>query len=393
MRRAIGSLLLLSLISATTRADEASAAKLIESSGGQVQRDKGKPGKVLAVALGPKASAAEVKALGEFKNLLALSITGPMASDETAKQVATRKTLVQVLFFDARKLTDNGVKTLATLPNVKQLALSDADGVTSAGIAELAGMKSLTELQFAGGQMGDEELRAFAKCKKLSSLSATGKKAGITDAGLKDLATLANLDSLTVLAGGKVTDAGVKELARMKNLTSLTLVRIAPLTDAALKDFGSMKKLVTLSFEAGPGVTDAGLGELAGLTNLGTLTIGAKALTGTGFRELAGLKLTRLYLNVPRFTNEGLKEVAAIKSLELLQVFNGGEVTDAGVKPLTALPKLASLDLSYCKITDASLKDLAAIKSLTLLTLTNTKVTDAGVAEFRKALPNCKVIR
>ena len=44
-------------------------------------------------------------------------------------------------------------------------------------------------------------------------------------------------------------------------------------------------------------------------------------------------------------------------------------------------------------MTDAGLKELAAIKSLPHLYLRGTKVTDQGVAELRKALPECKITR
>jgi hypothetical protein len=44
-------------------------------------------------------------------------------------------------------------------------------------------------------------------------------------------------------------------------------------------------------------------------------------------------------------------------------------------------------------ITDAGLKELASLKGLTLLNVSKTKVTDAGVGELKKALPNLQVLR
>ena len=63
------------------------------------------------------------------------------------------------------------------------------------------------------------------------------------------------------------------------------------------------------------------------------------------------------------------------------------------------LPKLPApapafgLDLSYTEVTDVGLKELAGLKSLQSLYLGGTQVTDAGVAELRKALPACRIIR
>ena len=45
----------------------------------------------------------------------------------------------------------------------------------------------------------------------------------MTDAGLKELAALKQLQSLDLIGCNKVTDAGLKELAALKQLQSLNL--------------------------------------------------------------------------------------------------------------------------------------------------------------------------
>ena len=49
------------------------------------------------------------------------------------------------------------------------------------------------------------------------------------------------------------------------------------------------------------------------------------------------------------------------------------------------------LQVSGTKITNASLKELAKMQSLIALSLSDTKVTRDGVAELKKALPNCTI--
>jgi hypothetical protein len=133
---------------------------------------------------------------------------------------------------------------------------------------------------------------------------------------------------------------------------------------------------------------------LAGLTSLTNFGLGSKKATGLGLKALSDAKnLKQLYMNCPKFTDAGLKEVAAFKGLALFQLFNGAEITEAGVKELAALTKLQSLDLSYSGVTDGALKELTGLKELTRLVLTGTKVTDAGVKEVEKALPKCKVVK
>ena len=85
-----------------------------------------------------------------------------------------------------------------------------------------------------------------------------------------------------------------------------------------------MKKLTVLSLDAEDGITDAGLYELAGLTNLTNFAPGSKKVTGLGLKVLSDAKgLKQLYTNCPKFSDAGLKEVAAFKGLTLFQLFNG----------------------------------------------------------------------
>ena len=44
-------------------------------------------------------------------------------------------------------------------------------------------------------------------------------------------------------------------------------------------------------------------------------------------------------------------------------------------------------------MTDAGLKELAPLKDLAMLNVFGTRVTDAGVRELKKALPGCQVVR
>ena len=135
----------------------------------------------------------------------------------------------------------------------------------------------------------------------------------VTDAGLKELASLTNLSSLN-LSQTQVTDAGLKELAHFKNLRILHLWR-TQVTDAGLTNLAPLTNLYVLDLNSTQ-VTDAGLKNLAPLTNLGVLS-----------------------LPETKVTNAGLKELASHTNLSVLDL-RGTLVTDAGVKELQkALPK------------------------------------------------------
>jgi hypothetical protein len=78
----------------------------------------------------------------------------------------------------------------------------------------------------------------------------------ITDAGLKELAGLKQLQAMSVGAT-KITDAGLKELAGLKQLQTLFLYG-AQITDAGLKELAGLKQLQSLAL-AGTKITEAGL--------------------------------------------------------------------------------------------------------------------------------------
>src|SRR5262249_7623030 len=70
------------------------------------------------------------------------------------------------------------------------------------------------------------------------------------------------------------------------------------------------------------------------------------------------------------------------------------QVTDAGLKELSAFRKLTFLDLSFTEITDDGLKHLAGLNGLAELNLIGAaKVTDKGITALQRALPNCRIAR
>lgn len=193
-----------------------------------------------------------------------------------------------------------------------------------------------------------------------------------------------------------VTDAGLKELDGLKNLQALYIAGDGPrgetrITDAGLKMLADRKNLLTLDIR-GTKVTDAGLKELAGLQSLQRLYLTHCQVTDAGLKELAGLKtLEVLNLGDTKVMGTGLKELAGLKRLQALYLYDT-QVTDAGLKELTQLKSLQMLNLAHCsKVTDAALKDLGSMQSLKDMRLYLTKVSPPGLAALRKELPACNI--
>lgn len=70
---------------------------------------------------------------------------------------------------------------------------------------------------------------------------------------------------------------------------------------------------------------------------------------------------------------------------------SGTRITDAGLARLESLRSLSWLELWDIPVSDAGLKHIAELKSLRNLMLRSEYHTPEGLAELRRALPNCEI--
>jgi hypothetical protein len=82
----------------------------------------------------------------------------------------------------------------------------------------------------------------------------------------------------------------------------------------------------------------------------------------------------------------------ALREADLLHTYHMTQGRQSSQRP-AADAEIVRLFLMKAPVTDEGLKTLAGLKSLQLLNVRGTRVTDQGVAELQKALPNLKVLR
>jgi RNA polymerase sigma factor (sigma-70 family) len=261
--------------------------------------------------------------------------------------------------------------------------------VTDAGLKELAGLENLQSLALGGTKVTDAGMKELAALKSLQTLILRDALQ-VTDVGVKELAGVKSLKNLDLYGARKLTNDGVKTLGALENLQVLDLER-TQVTDTGLKDLAGLKSLQVLNL-SGTDVTDSGLIELIGLTSLQILDLTSTKVTDAGLKNLAGhQELRQLELTGTKVTDTGLKELAGLKNLQILGL-SGTGVTDEGLKELAGFKSLYSIYVSSPKITDAGLKHLADLKGLRVLGLYQTKVTDEGVAQLRKVHPKLVIV-
>jgi len=159
-----------------------------------------------------------------------------------------------------------------------------------------------------------------------------------------------------------ITDDLVHQLSKLPKITALELNMSNGLTEAAIKDVGGMKQLEHLSISAGVHVNDTSMAEIAGLTKLNYLRLtGASAVTPAGWATLENFKgLKTLWLAESNLGDQGIQHFKPLTQLEDITLW-GDTVTDAGGDVLLGLPDLKSVVLSPRMTHEETVKLQAAL--------------------------------
>lgn len=310
-------------------------------------------------------------------------------------------------------ITDNGVAYLKAMPSLKRLDIGSANisddamldlkeiktleylhlpnyGLTDEGLKHIAGLQNLKYLWVGGrsdSSLADQSLHYIGLLRKLQTLCIGGT--GFTDDGIKHIANLPNIRTLSLFHAGELTNKGLANLAPLKTLRELNIT-CPRVTIAGLANLNPLSDLETLVVHEI--AQDNSTLNIAGLTNLQKLTLSLKAtrkgneivrdpvhdediicLTKlTRLRDLQGLigisdigakhvstltNLERLGLGGPGLTGVGLTYLANLKKLRRLSIVDGG-ITDDDLRHLEVLPRLEDIALIDCPITDAGLSRL-----------------------------------
>jgi Leucine-rich repeat (LRR) protein len=301
--------------------------------------------------------------LAPLAQLRGLSLAGSMKDFDTElRHLAGLKSLhaLNLCYSDT---TDAGLKHVAALRELQWLDLQKTQ-ITDAGLQCLADLPNLMRLRLADTKIGDAGLAHVARHTDLTHLDLSGT--GVTDAGLKHLAACRELVELN-LSGTNVTADGLKALACLPRLRKLGLSK------SHVNDFGSKVDDERYGLSA-TGATDRELEVLAACTELRELTLANARVTDASLKHLAGLKkLATLDLTrCNELTGAGLRQLAGLTSLNLTDTLLG----DAGLEHLAALNGLTRLNLSFTDVSGAGLKHIAGLHNLAELDLSDSGVGD-----------------
>lgn len=272
--------------------------------------------------------------------------------------------------------------TLTSLP----ISLHADEASVAAALRGLGGQVTeangtVTKISFRDcSKLGETEFKQIGQLKSLKSLTLYGSCKGLTDQTIARLAGLTALEELGA-DGIQVTDAGLKQLATLTNLRSAAFFHIAfpdkGFTGAGFAAFKSLPKLERLTV-AGTPFNDKGMAAVAELTQL------KEFRTWHTYQTQAG--------------NEHLLKLTGLRSLMLGQRLrqysgkpNGLSIDDSTVATLARLKSLETLSLDEVRLTHAGLAQLKALPNLKKLILQRADIPEADIAKLRTELPGVTI--
>lgn len=287
-----------------------------------------------------------------------------------------------------QSISDEGLSHLAALTQMETLYLRDTQ-VSDAGLVYLKNMAKLKTLSLIGTRVTEKGLVHLQGLEKLENLELLFS---VNETGLMALSKLPLLKNITV-DGDSLGEEGLSLLSKFKSLEHVYIDNTDKM-DAIVKELVNLYGLKELTL--GTGLTDKGLVKLKDMKSLQALTIGPSQITGRGIAALAAIPSLQV-LQLNQATLESKDDWAALGKLSTLQRLSlrhtRSEVTDTHVAHLAGLQTLKSLSIdaivikdrkaiSSLDVTDKGLGYLSKLKSLERLILRGAKITDEGIQQL-----------
>lgn len=157
-------------------------------------------------------------------------------------------------------------------------------------------------------------------------------------------------------------------------------------TEKSIADLPQPQTPFGLHLGASWGIDEAKLHEIAAWENLRYLSLYQNQVTKEGLRQLAAAKgLEWLDLSEAGFNDDDAGGVAEIIQLRRLTACINN-LTRLGLAEISGLNNLEALDVSYADISDSDLIELAPLAKLKFLDVSNTRVQGSGLAPLAKTM-------
>jgi len=366
--------------------DVAAAIDRLKALGNTAKATIDANGKLVEIVIqdGSEVTALDLELFGRLKDLKKLQVFNCRDLNDAMVLQLVGLNKLEALALTNTVITDESVQTIAkAFPDLIDLDLSSNTNMTSSVMRVIATLTKLQRLTLIQNRFNDLSTRRLAKLEDLRTLDLRGNM----EAGDMALEVIGNLPKLTALKhrSTAVTDHGLELLAKSQTLNSLLLQDFV-ITSESGNHLAKLNKLTSLEIFRCQGFGTEGVLALKGM-KLNRLTlrdlpnIGDPALEVLA--ELPALK--RLYIHeIASVGDEGFQNLAAAKSLEVLDLWSLPKMTDKTVDIIAALPNLKELSIRETGASEASVAKLLSMPKLQTLTFKNNgPLSDENVAKLK----------
>lgn len=280
-------------------------------------------------------------------------------------------------------IDDAAIETIVkSFPKLIALDLSSNANMSSQVLKLISELKGLQQLTLIQNKFNELSTRRLSKLQELRVLDLRGNM----EAGDMTLEVIADLPKLKALKhrSTAVTDTGMQHLSRNGTLENL-LIQDFAISNQSGEHLAKLQKLTQLEIFRCQGFGNDGVLALKGL-NLQRLTLrDLPIVDDSALDVLKDLpKLRRFYLHeLSGISDGGLKNLASLHALELLDIWSIPQMTDATVDVIATLPNLKELGIRSTAVTDKAIDKLLAMPKLQSLTFKeNGAVSAAGLKKL-----------
>lgn len=292
---------------------------------------------------------------------------------------------------DGSSITAEDIALFGRLGELETLRILNCRGITDEMVASLSGLSKLRSLALTNTAITDEAAKTIVESFPGLIELDLSSNTGLTGTAMKSISSLADLERLD-LVQTRFNDLHTRRLKKLEKLRVLDLRGNMQAGDMTLGIIGGLPALEAFKHRSTI-VSDDGLENLAESKTLRSLLAQDFAISNASGRHLAAIP-TLESLEIFRcqgFGSEGVLALAPLAKLERLTLRDLPEVDDAALAVLAQLPNLKRLYLHELpSVSDEGLAHLAAAKNLQVLDIWAVpRMTDAAVAAL-SPLPNLK---
>ncbi len=254
------------------------------------------------------------------------------------------------------------------------------------------GLTTVTEVDFRGNVIGDEDLACLESLPRLQTLRLSSTF--VTDTGLARLRNMAALRELD-LTSLNITDDGLTHLMGLTQLAAIEL-RDTEVTEAGVSKLkAALPKCIVYWEPPTEAERRSGLkGDERRRVRIRQEAIDAIAKLG-GEVEVVDDKLQKavrfVRLRGAKITDDALWVLGNLADDLRIVDLCDSKITDEGLRNLRLMPQLEAINLQNTQVSDAGLAHLYQLPQLKALNLENTHVTGIGVEKLQQTFRNCKV--